>query len=247
MNWYTTTLISAFLLPPLNLFVLGAAGFALLKSRPRLGKGMVALALVLLYVLSTPFFAGYLLSRFQPSHPLSDGINNAEAIVILGGGVYFDAPEYGGDTVNHFTLERLRYGARLHRKTGKPILVTGGNPGGGTPEANLMRDALETDFKVPVRWLEDQSDNTDQNARFTQRILKEAGISTVYLVTTAWHMPRAQASFERAGLRVVPAPTRFVTSKPERLLDFLPRASALQESYYAMHEAIGLVWYRFKP
>jgi uncharacterized SAM-binding protein YcdF (DUF218 family) len=45
-------------------------------------------------------------------------VSNAQAIVILGGGVRREAPEYGGATLGGITLERVRYGARLARTTG---------------------------------------------------------------------------------------------------------------------------------
>ena len=51
---------------------------------------------------------------------------SAQAIVILGGGVRRNAPEYGGDTVGRLTLDRVRYGAFVARATGLPVLVTGG-------------------------------------------------------------------------------------------------------------------------
>ena len=57
MGWFATNLVSAFLLPPLNLILLGAVGILLLKRRPRTGKILVVSALALLYLLSTPFVA----------------------------------------------------------------------------------------------------------------------------------------------------------------------------------------------
>ncbi|HEY6043453.1 MAG TPA: YdcF family protein, partial [Nitrosospira sp.] len=63
MGWYATNLISAFLLPPFNLILLGTAGLLLLKWRPRLGQLLIAVTLALLYLLSTPFFAELMLQR----------------------------------------------------------------------------------------------------------------------------------------------------------------------------------------
>ena len=81
-----------------------------------------------------------------------------QAIVILGGGTYFEAPEYGDHTVNRYGLERIRYGAYLHRYTRKPILVTGGDLLGiGSSEAGQMKSVLENEFQVPVKWTEDAS------------------------------------------------------------------------------------------
>lgn len=255
MSWFATNLVASFLLPPLNIFMLALAGLALRNRAPRLGRALVVSAAVLLYTLSTPYVADRLLGALETARPLNlASPPTAQAIVILGAGTYFDAPEYGGDTVNRLSLERLRYGARLHRHTGKPILVTGGNPAGGTPEGLLMKGVLEKDFGVPVRWTEDASRNTYENARFSRDILKPLGISRIYLVTQAWHMPRAVYAFRQAGFQVVPAPTGFGGPRnheqrdrmEDRVFAILPRAGALLKSYYAMHEGIGLLWYRFR-
>jgi uncharacterized SAM-binding protein YcdF (DUF218 family) len=187
-----------------------------------------------------------------PEHSCSLGLvycyQSADAIVILGGGSYFYAPEYGGaTTIGEASLARLRYGAKLQRETGKPILVSGGKPlGNSVSEAQQMRDVLEQDFHVPVRWIEEDSDNTFENALYSFRLLHQAGIHKIYLVTHAWHMPRSSDIFRRAGFEVVEAPTGFTTRYQTDLLAFLPRAEALRESKTFIHEVIGLVWYRVK-
>src|SRR4030095_2797202 len=92
-----------------------------------------------------------------------DRARSAQAIVILGGGTRRDAPEYGGDTLGELTLERVRYGARVARLTGLPVLVTGGSVLGGETEAKLMRQSLEAEFSGGVRWAEDRSRNNHDN------------------------------------------------------------------------------------
>jgi uncharacterized SAM-binding protein YcdF (DUF218 family) len=171
----------------------------------------------------------------------------ADAIVVLGGGTYFNAPEYGGDTVSKETLERLRFAAKLQRETGKPILVTGGSPqGNNSSEAGQMKQVLEQEFKVPVQWTEGTSDNTQENANLSRRMLQQSGITRIYLVTHAWHMPRSVLAFQAAGFQVVPAPTAYTTRFKTGLLDFLPNAKALHDSRIFMHELIGSLWYQLK-
>jgi uncharacterized SAM-binding protein YcdF (DUF218 family) len=171
----------------------------------------------------------------------------AQAIVVLGGGRNINAPEYGGDTVGWATLERLRYGAKLQRETGLPLLVTGGKPDGGDlSEGEVMRRTLEGEFGVPVRWVEDRSHNTRENAYYSRELLQGSGVETIYLVTHAWHMPRAKMIFERAGFKVVPAGIAFHQTKALTALDFLPDVRALEGSSRYIHEIIGLLWYRLK-
>ena len=246
MSWFITVFASALLLPPLSLILLGAGGLYLLSSRQRLGKWLIALAITLLCGLSMPILSDHLLAQFE-HYPALDlaHLPHADAIVILGAGSYFDAPEYGGDTVSRYALERLRYGARLQRTSHLPIVVTGGNPAGGTPEAYLMRDALMQDFNVPARWLEAGSNTTWENARNTRATLPHT-IKKIYLVTHAWHLPRAIYAFERAGFEVIPAGTAYSLARHISPLDFIPQPRGLTNSYFAIHEVIGLIWYRLK-
>ncbi len=249
MSWFITNLVSALFLPPLNLLLIGLAGSALWHRRPRISRTLVCVSLGSLWLLSTPFVAeGALHLLEHETRPIDLQAQRADAIVILGGGTYFRAPEYANeDTVKDEVLTRLRYGARLYRSTGKPILVTGGRPLGNTAsEAAQMKRVLEQDFSVPARWTEDASDNTLENARYTYQLLQQSGIRRIYLVTHAWHMPRSARAFRRAGFEVIEAPTAFTTRYQTDLLAFVPNAAALRDSKIFMHELIGLLWYRLK-
>lgn len=249
MSWFVTNFIAAFLLPPLSLLLVLALGLYLLYRRRKFAKPLLLAGFGLLWIASTPYFAEGALHMLEARTAALDDKHpqSVEAIVILGGGMYFQAPEYGGqDTVSKQTLLRLRYGARLQRETGKPILVTGGNPLGKVPEAQQMRAVLEQDFQVPVRWIEDASDNTLENARYSLQILQPAGVRKIYLVTHAWHMPRSADVFRRAGFEVVEAPTAFTTRYRTDLLTFLPRAESLRDSEIFVHEVVGLLWYRVR-
>lgn len=246
ITWLLTNLIAAFLLPPLSPLIVGLAGLVLLKRRRGLGRALIATSLVSIWLLSTPIVAALLLDALKPP-PLTFTGKEADVIVILGGGRIPGSVEFGGDTPGRFTLERVRYGAWLAKKLRKPILVTGGSPDGGIPEGEMMRASLEQEFAVKdVRWVEAASNNTRENARLSARLLKTAGIDRVYLVTHAWHLARATPEFEATGLRVIPAGTGY--SLPERAnpLDYVPNAKALHDSGLAVHEWIGLLWYRIR-
>ncbi len=248
MSWFVTNLVSAFLLPPLNLLLAALVGLFIARSYPRLGRTLLTGSLALLWLCSTAYFAEGALRLLEGQIKSVDvRTQPADAIVVLGGGTYFHAPEYGTDTVGEATLVRLRYAAKLQRETGKPLLVTGGKPlGNDLSEAHQMRAVLEQEFKVPVRWAEDASDNTLENARYSYQVLQQTGIKRIYLVTHAWHMPRSIIAFQSAGFDVVPAPTAFTTHYQTDLLSFIPHAEALRDSKIFMHEIIGLLWYRLK-
>lgn len=248
MAWLITNFIAAFLLPPFLFIIMAVAGLLLWKKRKRLSLGLLIASTALLWVFSTPYIAQALIHQLeQDQHALNPNTSPAEAIVVLGGGTYFHAPEYGGDTVSEASLLRLRYAAKLFRDTGRPILVTGGKPLGNTlSEAAQMKSVLEQEFKIPVQWTEDNSDNTFENAKYSYAILKSQGIKRIYLVTHAWHMPRAILAFKTAGFEVIPAPTAFSTHFDTSILSFIPNAQALSSSSIFVHEEVGLFWYWLK-
>ncbi len=167
--------------------------------------------------------------------------------MVLGAQRRRDASEYGADTLGGWGLERLRYAAWLQKKTGLPVLASGGSVNEEqVPEAELMRTILK-EFAVEVNWMETKSRNTYENALFSSRLLKRVGIGEILLVTHAWHMPRAQEAFEKAGMRVVPAPTGMLSSgHASDFQDWIPNAAALQFNYLALHEILGRLWYHYR-
>jgi uncharacterized SAM-binding protein YcdF (DUF218 family) len=240
--FWAKKLVSLLILPPLGPLLLILAGLVLLRRRPRLGPGLAWAGLILALLLATPISVDLLLRPLENTPVLSlEAARGARAIVILGGGQRRHAPEYSGATVNRLSLERLRYGARLARRTGLPILVTGGAPTAEIPEALLMKDALERDFGLKVTWTESASRDTRDNARHSAAILRDAGLGRVLLVTHAAHMPRAAAEFRAAGLEVIPAPTAWLGGPGgnEEVLDFAPSASAAYAGWFAAHEWLG--------
>lgn len=233
-------ILAALALPPAGPLLLAALGLLLLRRWPRAGKALAWSGLVLLWLLATPAVTRPLLATLEDIPPLDFAqARKAQAIVVLGGGSYFAAPEYGGDTINRRTLERLRYAARLQRETGLPLLVSGGAPWGGTPEARSMQATLERDFGIKVRWVEDASADTRENAQRSAPLLRQAGVKRVLLVTHAWHMRRAREAFAARQLEVIAAPTGYETSAPLIATDFLPGTGGLWAGRIALHEWLG--------
>lgn len=224
--------------------------------RPSLrGAGIVAL--LLLALLSTPLVSNLLLSRLElwaPVQPTDAAVRNAQAIVILAA-EQRPRPEFGGPGPGPLSLERLRYGAYLAKRTGLPVLVSGGDPGGeGVSLADTLASALDVSFGVRTTWRERTSLNTVGNAKGSAAILKARGIDRVLLVTHSWHMPRARLAFERAGLQATPAPTAAagnpllrIHSPSDWVRALTPQATGLQASYYFLHEVIGLAVLKWVP
>ena len=239
-------LLTGLLLPPTSLVILGLA----LLLHPRRGRVLGWGALTMLLMLALPIISSSLLASLNvlPDIP-SDA---PEAIVILAGDV--TEATSGQPKPGLLTLERLQEGAALHRRTGLPILVTGGPIKEGSTinlikentlsHADMMTRSLWNDFLVPVRWRENRSQDTWQNAEYSAAILRAESINSVYIVTQAWHMRRALYAFRHFGVNAIAAPV-----EPDRwpavvLDNFIPSARAWHESYYGLHEWIGLVYYR---
>jgi len=246
---FLLSLLKALALPPLSLLGLGLIGLGLRRRYARLGTALAACSLVLLYVFSTPLFGSWALGLLEDAYVDPALRTDGQAVVLLAGGTAGYAPEYGTDTVTLLTLARVRYAAKLQRETGKPLLASGGSvTGQSTSEASQMATILTDEFKVSVHWKEERSRDTFGNAVESHRMLAPLGIKTIYLVTHAWHMPRARLAFEHAGFEVIPAPTGFARGDgdPPTALDFLPRASALLNSYYFFHEVVGYLAYQVR-
>jgi uncharacterized SAM-binding protein YcdF (DUF218 family) len=205
-----------------------------------LGRGLAWAGFSALLAFSLPIVADNLLRTVHSGGPLDLAhARSAEAIVILGGGVRRNAVEYGGDTLGRLTTDRVRYGALVARRTGLPILVTGGAVFVHTPEAVLMKQSLEREFQLTVRWAEAASRNTHENAVNSAEILRSAGIRHVVLVAHSFDIPRATAELTRAGLQVTPAPTHIPRGTFDGVSDLIPNIGALESSYYALYELLA--------
>ena len=238
-------LLEALLMPPASALWLFLLGTALRCKWPRWGRAVQVAAFCWLWAASTPCVGGALLGCLQgEALPAAGPLPFAEAIVVLSAEADRHGPEYGGAVAGPMTMQRLRYAAWLHRRAGLPLLASGGAPALGLPPlARLMAEAGTRDFGVQVRWQEDRSADTRENARFSAEMLRADGVRRILLVTSAWHMPRAAAAFRAEGLEVVPAPTAFRGPAVEDWSSFLPRWSGLKDTCLALHELGGGLYY----
>jgi len=251
----TIRLIESWLMPPGGALLLLLLAFLLFYKLRRFSRFLLGTALILLYLFSTPWMKLQLATQLEVVPPLvaipQVPEDELAAIVVLGGGRYAAAPEFGGDVVGQATLERLRYGAFLHKKSGFPLLVTGGMPlDEAVPESQLMANSLWHDFGIAEAWQEDRSVNTWEHAYYVPAILREHGVSVLLLVTHASHMPRALRVFrqspEMAGVQVIPAPTVFTTrgAMDQGFGAWRPSAGVLQKNVSFLHEWGGMIWYQ---
>lgn len=226
------------LLPPTSLAVLALAVLWL-----RRGARLAVPLLGLLVLLSLPAVSETLLAALDPAEEAPPGTPPG-AIVILSADV--DRLRGGGTDIGALTLERERAGAALARRTGLPVLVTGGIVTAPPPVGELMGRSMQEDFGIAVRWIEAKSPTTWENAAYSAPLLQADGIGSVFLVTHAWHMRRSLIAFRRAGLQATAAPVRMDPWPRLSVGTVTPRASSWMRSYFALHEWVGLLFYSLR-
>lgn len=248
-------LLLALLLPPSPMLLLIGLGTALLRRSPRLGWALVSASAALLWLSCTEFGAEQarqaLLGAPQ-NVPLQqlEQLSGAPgtAILVLGGGARQDSPEYAGATLNPLSLERLRYGVWLARRTGLALAYTGGIGRGG-PDWHQAEGALASltaanEYGLPLLFAESQSRDTRENAQFSAPLLQQHGIRQVVLVTHVQHMPRALRAFapisSEQHITVVPAAVGLrPADAPFSLGDALPSSEGFRQFRYAIYEWLG--------
>ena len=265
-SWAIRNIIAELLMPP-GIWIL-MAGIVLIafQHRKKLQTIALFLSLMMLWITSTTVFSQQFLKLADqflhwPAAVQLEDIKSAFqqpnqesiAIVILGSGVRRGALDYGqyqNQDVSKEAMERLRMGARLAKITHWPILVTGGSPDRSLQEdlseGQLMAKVLQDELGVKVSWVEQQSNTTQENAKYSAEILRKEGVQTIYLVTHYWHMPRSQTIFEKQGLKVHPIPVGFNQLENFTPLDYMPSNQGFALTRQIWHEVLGQVWYLIK-
>jgi uncharacterized SAM-binding protein YcdF (DUF218 family) len=248
----------ALVLPPAPLLLLALVAAALLWARRRAGWWLMAASLAGLWF-SCCVVTGEALTALLLRPPPALAAARIEAlrnevrarhdvaIVVLGGGRETMAPEYGFGSLAAEAMERLRYGVWLAQRTGIPLGFSGGASyanGAGPSEAQIAARIAADEFARPLRWREDASRDTRENASRSLALLREDGIRKVVLVTHGWHMPRARRAFEEAArgrFEIIAAPMGLAPRIERALLRWLPSSQGYLYVHHVLHEALGLL------
>jgi len=249
-------IVSQFLYPMslcLEILLLGLV-FLWGAKRPRLGRNLVTLGTALLFLLSVSFFSSGLLTPLERRYPAVlhpekiswEGRSldsSSRWIVVLGGGHASDPALPPNSQISGAALSRVVEGVRLYKALpGSRLLLSGGKVFDTVPEAEVMaRIAVLLGASPQDICLEADSRDTAEEAEI---IAKMIGRGQFILVTSAAHMPRALALFEKCGLRPIPAPTDYLGRQPQRVSPdaFFPRVKFLNQVEIAVHEYLGLAW-----
>jgi uncharacterized SAM-binding protein YcdF (DUF218 family) len=239
-------LAAVFALPP-GFFILCL--ILLIFFVPRKFKYFFGLLTLILYLFSTQPVSDFLLKPLEDAYPpLSDEIDVdwPQAVVVLGGGIVQGSPEAaeGQDTLTAEAVKRAVYAFTLRDIFPVPIVFSGGKVFENDQEAEaVVAGRLFESLGLPQeRFIaEPNSRNTWENARETA----ELGIERAILVTSAYHVKRGVYCFESNGISVIPAPTDYKCRRGRKydLLSFMPSMPYLQNTWLALHEYIGLLYY----
>ncbi len=250
MNLYLTRIFELLFLPP-GVFIFLLLVSILFIKNLKLLKSFLFLQILLIYSLSIPVTSHFLYQQLESIPALTEAQiknNKVDVIVILAGGIKAYQQEFHGPDIGYFTQLRLRYGAWLQKQTALPVIVTGGIERNDVTEAELMAQILRNEYALQGKiFVEKQSKNTYENALYSSKIMASEAFRNYYLVTSAFHMPRALSSFKQHNKDVIAAPMGFYHNTMDYLWgDFLPDSNAMRKNYLALHEIIGHYWYQLK-
>ena len=242
-------LLKALCLPPFIQIIFLLLALLCRKRIPRLSRLVCWLSVFSLWALATPLLSTKLalsLEQDRAIQPNQITQMQVDAIVVLSGRQNETAPEFGEAVSGEDQLSRIRYAAFLKRRSGLPVLLSGGSVRGDEHRslAETMAFDLKEGFGFKAKWLESKSRTTAENAKFSYAILDRENKRSIALVTSSLHMKRAKWSFEHAGFEVLPAPTGFLDIKPLNMNSFIPNANSLLLSSNAFHEWLGYWVYR---
>ncbi|MEG4035987.1 YdcF family protein [Microcoleus sp. S36b_A4] len=252
---------------PLFIYPLGLscllmmAALITLWKRPKWAAAPIAGALIILLLGSSGWVSKSLVRSLEWQNLPTAELPQAEAIIVLGGGVKAALPPRPWVELAE-AGDRIIYGSRLYRQGKAPLLILSGGrvdwKGGGPPESADMAEIAQT-MGVPASAIlqDPDSHNTYQNAVNVRKILDAKAIKgPVLLVTSAMHMTRSLLIFQRQGIKAIAVPTDFQITKQDIAasqsnwqavaLDLLPDTYQLNQSTKALKEYIGLIVYRLR-
>jgi uncharacterized SAM-binding protein YcdF (DUF218 family) len=248
--FYFSKIMTAFIMPP-GLILAVMILLLFLVPKKRFPFYLLLCLTLFFYLLSSKFISDTLIYPLENFAAEAGQKHSSEAdlIVITGAGSVLQNDVDGilKNSLNSVTLARVFEAVMIHKENGLPMLFTGGNVlkgEGAAPEAEGVRTVYKRLGLSETSYiLESESRNTYENAIFSA---EKTSHRDIILVSSAFHLKRAALCFEAAGFNVkeLRALDYRIDKKKISFIDFLPSMSALQNSYTALHEYWGLLYYR---
>src|SRR6266478_9716062 len=223
--------------------------FALLVKK----RWLAVVAVLILYISSVPIAGDSLLKTLEDRFPKLEVEDTppVDAIVVLSG-ILHKSRSKNGVLEWAEGVDRFEQGLALMKAGKAPLLIF---TGGLVPWANrqltegeeLRSAALARGIPAASIIVTGEVGNTADEAKAVRKIAEERKLQRIILVTTAWHMPRAEFLFRTRGVPLLPFPTDYYTrfNDPVTVLDFLPQAGALGNTETTLRESYGRLYYHF--
>jgi uncharacterized SAM-binding protein YcdF (DUF218 family) len=256
-------LAGALLLPPVPLLLIALLAWRVRARRPITSALCLLLATIGLWFSLCSITGQWLERQWAPTAALSPAqvsdwrrslAGHKPVVLVLGGGVQRLAPEYGEAHLGTESMARLHYGLWLGRQLQAPVMVSGGigrAQTAGPAEADVAARITSRDYGRSLRWLENGSVDTRDNARKSLELLRNEGITEVFLVTHGWHMRRAVRAFNEeaakfgsgsgsgSATRIVPAPMGVAADDGQAVLQWLPSPEGYRRVHQVLREMLG--------
>ncbi len=232
-------LLASVLFPvPLCLEILIVGVFLLwFTGRQKFGKIMVSIGTVLFLLFSFSPLSRLMLADLEHSyHPLNGHESGVHWIVVLGAGAFCDPDIPISNQVTAAGLCRVLEGVRLHNEyTQSKLIFTGNTAGYRMSEIAIAYGVPQDEIVVAP-----EARDTEEESRAIKLVVKN---DRFVLVTSASHMPRSMALFEKQGMQPVPAPAEYLVKKScPSPYPPVPDVVGLEQASTAFYEYMGLVW-----
>ena len=247
---------------PIGLVSLLIVAALIFIKKQRLARWLLVLAFLILFVTGNKYFANALVKSLEWQYESFESAPEVDAIVVLGGGTEPNLAPRPMAEINN-AGDRILYAASLYKQyPGAKVLLSGGDidflaQSTGVPAQDMAELMQLMGVPESSMILQDQSQNTYEDALYSCRIIKEAGYQNVLLVTSAMHMPRSVKLFEKQGCEVIPAPTDFGITQTawqklwspsfeEFVINLVPNYTNLSSVTKALKEYLGMFAYHLK-
>lgn len=242
---YLVKAIYSFFIPP-GILVLLLAGLAFgTRRRSKKTATLLAIITIILYIASTNYFGAFFIRSLEDRYSIPAKIE-PDVIVVLGGGATSDTPDISGlGGLSGSAANRLLTAVRLYNIHKVPIVFSGGQVFRDTANESQIAARLLEDLGVSQQDIiaEDKSLNTTENAKYVKEILGARGFRNPILVTSAFHMERAVANFEKVGVQVTPLPADYQVSRQSgiHINNMVPSGAGMYLSSLATKEYLGIL------
>ncbi len=237
--------ISLFLSPLPLFFMVALVGlyFLWFSKKQKLGKSIITISLLFLYVCCYQPFADKLLWDLEAQYPpYSSDSGNVEFVIVLGSSHTTIPGRSAFSTLSHSAKARLSEGIRVYKlNPGSKMIVSGYSGGDVRTQAQALFDAaVELGISKDDIIIEPRPMDTKDEAFLIKDIVNGKRAA---LVTSAYHMKRSHELFKGQGVDVVCAPAGFFADRSSfGLKALVPRSDTLLKHELSIHEYVGLVW-----